>query len=36
MLTLIDFSIDAVIPSVDDFDMNDLKNLVEELQHEYD
>jgi hypothetical protein len=25
----------SVIPSIDDFDLEGLKNLVEELQHEY-
>ena len=29
------FTIDSIIPSIDDFDMNALKNMVEELQHEY-
>ena len=27
--------VDAIIPSLDDFDLTALKNLVEELQHEY-
>lgn len=29
------FEIDSIIPSIDDFDLTALKNMVEEIQHEY-